>query len=139
MAIFFTPTANNGTGAFIDSIRHPQYIVNGVGVGEHVGAVEVTQAQYDALMAENDLGKTLIMGPGDVPIAVDPVDLLTTNEKWVSIREQRNRLLRESDWTQLPDATANTALWATYRQVLRDIPQVYVDTPDSVVWPTEPE
>lgn len=139
MAIFFTPTANNGTGAFIDSARHPQYIVDGVGVGEHVGAVEVTQAQYDALMAENDLGKTLIMGPGDVPIAVDPADLLTSDEKLAGIRERRNRLLQETDWTQLPDTTADTVLWSIYRQVLRNIPQVYADTPDSVIWPTEPE
>lgn len=138
MAIFFTPTANNGTGAFIDSMRHPQYIVDGVGVGEHVGAVEVTQTQYDALMAENVLGKTLIMGPGNVPIAVDSADLLTSDEKWAGIREQRNRLLQESDWTQLPDSTANKVLWTIHRQALRDLPQTYPSL-DAVIWPTEPE
>lgn len=40
------------------------------------------------------------------------------------IRFLRNRLLAESDWTQLPDSpftTEKKAEWATYRQQLRDI------------------
>jgi hypothetical protein len=40
-------------------------------------------------------------------------------------RRERNRLLRESDWTQLSDAPMSTGeyiAWATYRQALRDLP-----------------
>jgi hypothetical protein len=36
------------------------------------------------------------------------------------MRSERNRLLAESDWTQLPDATVDKAAWAAYRQELRD-------------------
>lgn len=37
-------------------------------------------------------------------------------------RHKRNRLLAESDWTQVADnPTGNAATWATYRQQLRDI------------------
>lgn len=39
-------------------------------------------------------------------------------------RNIRNRLLTQSDWTQLPDAPISTEKkteWATYRQALRDI------------------
>ena len=37
------------------------------------------------------------------------------------IRNKRNELLKESDWTQLPDVNISKEEWATYRQALRDI------------------
>lgn len=56
------------------------------------------------------------------------------------VRAKRNRLLHESDWTQLlnnPLGDSHT-LWATYRQQLRDIPQ-QEGFPLDVVWPTLPQ
>tara|TARA_A200000159_G_C7324247_1_gene340219 strand:- start:277 stop:510 length:234 start_codon:yes stop_codon:yes gene_type:complete len=39
------------------------------------------------------------------------------------LREIRNKLLAESDWTQSRDVTLlNDADWKTYRQALRDLP-----------------
>jgi hypothetical protein len=55
-------------------------------------------------------------------------------------KEYRNVLLKESDWSQLPDAPLTDAekeLWKAYRQLLRDIPQNYTD-PTKVIWPTPP-
>ena len=37
-------------------------------------------------------------------------------------RTKRNNLLRQSDWSQLPDANVDKTAWATYRQALRDLP-----------------
>ena len=37
------------------------------------------------------------------------------------VRMDRNRLLSESDWTQLPDAPVDSQAWSNYRQSLRDI------------------
>ena len=37
------------------------------------------------------------------------------------IRNWRNAELAATDWTQLPDAPANKAAYATYRQELRDL------------------
>ncbi len=56
---------------------------------------------------------------------------------WAQIREYRDRLLVESDWSQGSDVP-NTlkAKWATYRQALRDVPSA--SSPDKVVWPTAP-
>lgn len=57
-----------------------------------------------------------------------------------SVRDSRNVKLKESDWTQLADATlpAETIqAWATYRQALRDIPS-QAGFPWEVVWPTQP-
>ena len=53
--------------------------------------------------------------------------------QWTVIRAERNKLLAASDWTQLPDASADAAAWATYRQALRDI--TTQDNPFSIVWP----
>ncbi len=39
----------------------------------------------------------------------------------VIIRNKRNELLKESDWTQLPDVNISKEEWVTYRQALRDI------------------
>lgn len=56
--------------------------------------------------------------------------------EWEGIRQERNRLLSECDWTQLPDATANKEAWQEYRQILRDITEG--DNPLGVVWPVAP-
>lgn len=56
---------------------------------------------------------------------------------WDVVRAERDRLLAASDWTQVADAPVDAAVWAAYRQALRDVPQDY-PTPDAVVWPTPP-
>lgn len=53
-------------------------------------------------------------------------------------REERNNLLRESDWTQVPDAPVDREAWALYRQALRDI-TTQEGFPSNVVFPTKPE
>jgi hypothetical protein len=55
-----------------------------------------------------------------------------------SVRQQRTEKLKDSDWTQLADSTADKAAWATYRQALRDI-TAQAGFPWGVQWPTQPE
>lgn len=50
------------------------------------------------------------------------------------VRAQRDALLRESDWTQLPDVPVDRQAWATYRQALRDITS-QPGFPATVTWP----
>jgi len=57
--------------------------------------------------------------------------------KWESIRGFRNRLLSESDWTQLSDYPLEKNLWENYRTELRNIPQNFVN-PEDVIWPSKP-
>lgn len=48
-----------------------------------------------------------------------------TNQQWEALRWKRNRLLRETDWTQLSDTKltkANIDKVKKYRQELRDLP-----------------
>lgn len=54
-----------------------------------------------------------------------------------NIRNQRNKLLNESDWTQLDDAPVDKQLWVTYRQQLRDI-TTQINFPWSIEWPVKP-
>ena len=43
------------------------------------------------------------------------------------MRAHRDRLLKESDWTQTADdPTGKREAWATYRQQLRDFPATWV-------------
>jgi hypothetical protein len=59
---------------------------------------------------------------------LDPEEVL--EEWWAErMRLHRDRLLKESDWTQLPDAPVDREAWATYRQALRDFPATW--TPGS--------
>jgi hypothetical protein len=58
---------------------------------------------------------------------------------WEAIRLERNRLLQETDWTQLADTPkAIQKKWKSYREELRAIPQFF-DDPDFVVFPDKPE
>jgi hypothetical protein len=58
-------------------------------------------------------------------------------EQAASVRQTRNDKLKESDWTQLVDSTADKALWATYRQTLRDISS-QTGFPFDITWPEQP-
>lgn len=53
-------------------------------------------------------------------------------------RQERDELLKETDWTQLPDVPQPTKeKWAEYRQLLRDIPQ-QPNFPHDIEWPRKP-
>ena len=60
-----------------------------------------------------------------------------TNNKAAEIRIQRNQELKDSDWTQVADAPVDKAVWATYRQTLRDV-TAQSGFPWSVTWPDAP-
>lgn len=47
------------------------------------------------------------------------------------MRVYRNRLLAESDWTQVADAPVDRAAWAAYRQALRDFPATWEPGPEA--------
>ena len=84
--------------------------------------------------------------------------VMTFNPEWEArsqelglwqIRQKRNVLLAESDWTQSNDSPLSDAektAWAEYRQSLRDITTGLVVTFDdkdfvdesAITWPTKP-
>ena len=74
---------------------------------------------------------------------------LEANEPFKLLREERNKLIAETDWTQLKDISLDSIReknWKEYRQALRDLPNG--STPklnsyggldmSSVTWPDKP-
>ena len=67
----------------------------------------------------------------------------STNVESDSVRERRNKLLKQSDWTQANDsplANDKKTEWKTYRQSLRDLPKhsKFPNLEDSD-YPTQPK
>jgi hypothetical protein len=58
-------------------------------------------------------------------------------EQAKSVRQQRTEKLKDTDWTQLADSTADKTAWAAYRQALRDI-TAQAGFPWTVDWPAQP-
>jgi hypothetical protein len=58
-------------------------------------------------------------------------------EQAANVRTQRTQLLKDCDWTQIADSTADKTAWATYRQQLRDITG-QTGFPWTVTWPDAP-
>ena len=58
-------------------------------------------------------------------------------EQASAVRKSRGDKLADSDWTQVADAPVDKAVWATYRQALRDI-TTQSGFPWTVTWPDAP-
>lgn len=71
---------------------------------------------------------------------VDPrAENVRIESQWIKVREQRNSLLAQSDWTTLPDSPLSQEQkqqWIVYRQALRDV--TIQPDPFNIVWPTKP-
>lgn len=85
-------------------------------------AVEISAERHVELMAAQASGKVIVAGE-DGPDAIDPV--VTIEQAIAQNRLARDRMLRDSDWTQLPDALLDAlsykASLAEWRQSLRDM------------------
>jgi hypothetical protein len=86
------------------------------------------------------------LGPApDTPAGADAFDaqagaaICDVEVLWAALRAERVERLRACDWAALPDVPEPTRLaWLTYRQALRDIPEITLD-PVAPIWPTPPE
>tara|TARA_R110000803_G_scaffold209744_1_gene279951 strand:- start:46 stop:417 length:372 start_codon:yes stop_codon:yes gene_type:complete len=107
------------------------------------GAKLSTPTGYTMIESEQevDLTKTYRLVDSEITITGDAPILSPEQLKkvqWETVREKRNKLLTESDWTQLPDIPQATKdLWEPYRQELRDV----TNQPDpyNITWPTPPQ
>jgi hypothetical protein len=110
--------------------------------------VEWNMYEVEFSAAPNDYTKNIIEG---TPTLIDGKyyqNWIQTNatefeieqrleDKWFEIREIRNQLLIECDWTQLSDISSEIKnLWSNYRQDLRDITNQ--TNPFNITWPVKP-
>jgi len=106
--------------------RNPKYVLSNNSAID----VEINHAKYGWIPT------TLIEN--------DPYTEFNSKELWDDLRSTRNKLLLDSDWTQVGDLVSSGAMtsdklteWKTYRQALRDLPANTSD-PSDVTWPTKP-
>lgn len=128
MARFYSST----TRGFYDDRIHGQ-------AGIPADAIGVTDEQHQLLLQSQEAGKMIAVIDGQV-VAHEP-PLPDTEEMLLALRRKRDRLLRESDFTQLPDAPLpeeQRETWCIYRQALRDLPQLYFNNPGDAIWPVPP-
>lgn len=100
--------------------------------------IAISDSQYQSLIIDVHNGKEITAVNGELTSADKPPVAPT----WDAIRRKRNGLLEQTDYTdtlsaktRLGDTVYNE--WQTYRQTLRDIPQIFTNT-SIVVWPTAP-
>jgi hypothetical protein len=95
--------------------------------------IEITEDQYNHfLFTMNQENKMLVLEDGE--LVLKPRE---NKVSWEMIRQKRNKLLSQSDYTQMPDWPGNKTAWAEYRQALRNITQNFIDA-NEVVWPKAP-
>lgn len=91
---------------------------------------------------DSDGSQDSFIKPGLTPISEQEAMAIanpppSTEQLAAQARAQRDVLLAESDFSQLPDAPVNSAAWATYRQALRDVPE-QPGFPQTIEWPVKP-
>ena len=102
-------------------------------------AVPITAERHAQLMAAQSEGRLIKAGNGGAPVVIERPGL-TPEQALAALRAERNRLLAESDYTQIPDAPLSKAKreeWRAYRQALRDLSMTVAD-PLTISWPDTP-
>ena len=87
---------------------------------------------YDYIEAPDDFQSVkyeFVIDGVAIPKVIDPYERL---------RETRDMLLKNSDWTQVRDVPVDQTAWELYRQQLRDLPANTAD-PANPEWPTPPQ
>ena len=125
----------------VESITNPIYTnADGTGIDAQIKFAEFDQVlpfhatSWDTELHGKQIYDDLIAGKYG-PITPYSPDLTKIE---LSVRSQRNMLIMQTDWTQgadVPEATRTK--WATYRQLLRDVPQ-QSGFPTNITWPTPP-
>ena len=116
---------------------------------------EVVDGEYDVSWFNVEDGEEKLILNEPIPDSYERVALPLTDppefliaetlipDNLADLRVERDILLKESDWTQLPDSPLSAekkAEWAAYRQALRDLP-INADTSlqyKDIQFPTPP-
>jgi len=127
MTILYSPT----TKVFYSS--ELEYKINPI----PSDAIAISDELHHSLLTNmSTYGNTIVVSNGVVSLG--PPSDTVVNVSADSIRNQRNMLIAQTDWTQANDVPeATKTKWAAYRQALRDVPQ-QAGFPNNITWPTSP-
>jgi hypothetical protein len=122
MSIFYSPS-NEG---FYDTsvIKYPSLPRD---------CIEITREEHSLFLHEMNANNKKLVRKDDVLVLEDRPEIIT----WEMIRNTRNRLLNDSDYTQVPDFPGDKDAWAAYRQELREVTNTF-SSPELVEWPVKP-
>ena len=117
--------------------------VSGLDLSDY-GVYDVTvstkpSAAHDKKAVSND-APTLIDGVWTLGWTVRDLTADEIALEAKAVRRDRDELLAESDWTQMPDSPLDSTIkasWATYRTALRDVTE-QSGFPTDITWPTAP-
>ena len=113
-----------------DAVSHVEQY-GGFVVSDSFGALGRISTSYWIV---NEVGQSVTIDQAQAD-----ADILASN--WERLRAERDALLDSSDWTQYNDSPLTDEVktdWATYRQELRDLPDI-TDDPTGPTWPEVPE
>jgi hypothetical protein len=92
---------------------------------------QVTEEQRRFIVEEKYIGLEKFFKVADgFEIKVQKEEKNTLEESWMLLRKKRDVLLKETDWTQLPDTELSTEErkeYRNYRSYLRVLPKLYDD------------
>jgi len=122
-------------------MKYTDYTIYKTATGDIVSN-GTTNSELNLLILNND--ESVIEGIYKIDeykiINNEPIEQIV--DFWINVRNARNRLLLECDWTQLEDVPETfKSKYKQYRQELRDLPQTYnqADKIDDVIFPSIPE
>ena len=101
---------------------------------------EAIRKAYPTVVSIDDTAGAFDANGNQVTLDQSVVDAaaieVAAEQALVNLRTKRNRLIAETDYLALSDATLTDEM-STYRQALRDLPANTTD-PANPVWPTKP-
>jgi len=135
-----TTDTNVGIGSTTFFVTNPNDLCSYTSTGV------TTTASYNSAEAANDYLNSIEWRKPDGSVSMSPTDFVLDYSavgpvvELLMLREERNKKLAATDWTQYNDSPLSDSKkteWATYRQSLRDITSSSQSI-FSVTWPTEP-
>ena len=135
-AIFGSPLDEGFINSFGGDIvlEGPQAIGGTVYQYSHRAGVEQIEGRW---YTKYILGPVFVDGETTAAEQETAYKAMKDAEQAKSVRTSRTEKLKDCDWTQIADSTADKTAWATYRQALRDI-TAQAGFPWTIDWPTQP-
>ena len=133
---------------------HPGTVVSSLGISDfRIDGVPANEEEFLSMFHKKLPDGTYTNDSSQFGVTWDQVktklDELNNLEPFRLLREERNKLISETDWTQLKDIDLDIIRernWKNYRQALRDLPSKSTPKLDSngnldmtsVSWPDKP-
>ena len=121
-------------------------VINPNNLGDYSLTGVTTSVAYSSAEAEKEYTNSVEWRKPDGSISMSSADFVVDYSavgpvvELLMLREERNKKLAATDWTQFNDSPLSDSKkteWSTYRQALRDITSS-TQSIFSVTWPTEP-